>query len=89
MTATALHPEPSFEEAAGIQQFWEQNYKRMLKEYPEQYVAARFVHGRPAEVVAANPDLAMLTYELRDKGIDVRTDVAIQFISAGSASLLL
>lgn len=84
--ATSVRPEASFEEAIQIQKFWEANYERLLKEYPEQFVAVRPESG---EVVASNRDMAMLVYELRDRGIDARADVAIQFISARSASLLL
>lgn len=84
--ATLVRPEPSFEEAIEIQNFWNQNYQRLLNEYPEQFVA---VDMRSGEVVAANSDLAFLAYDLRDKGLDPRTDVAIQHLTAKSASLLL
>jgi len=86
MPATLERPEPSFEEAESIQRYWETHYQELLGDYAEQFVAVDFRSGK---VVANNPDLAMLAYELRDRGIDIRTDVAIQFISSRSASLLL
>lgn len=84
--ATLARPEPSFEEADRIQKFWEDNYQTLLKDYSEHYVAVQIDSG---EVVAANRDLALLFYDLRDKGVDPKRDVAIQFISPRSASLLL
>lgn len=86
LVATLVRPEPSFEEAAQIQKFWEENYERLLNEYPEQFVA---VEPSTGKVVAANKDLAILVYDLRDRGLDARTDVAIQLISPRSHSLLL
>lgn len=83
-TTPAFRPEPSFEEAERIQQFWDEHYRELLGEFPEQFVAVR--DGR---VVASNRDLALLFYELRALGLDAQRDVAIQFISATSASLLL
>lgn len=84
MSGVLLRPEPSLDEAAAIQQFWDDNYQALLKRYPEKFVAVK-----DGEVVAANSDLALLVYELRDKGLDPRRDVAIQFVSAKSAYLLL
>lgn len=66
--------------------FWNENYQRLLKEYPEQFVAVNLASG---EVVAASRDLAFLAYDLRDKILDPRTDVAIQHLTAKSAILLL
>lgn len=86
MPATLETPDPSFAEAEEIQRFWDENYQALLVEYPEQFVA---VDLESRDVVASNPDLAMLVYELRDLGLDTRTDVAIQFVSSRSASLLL
>ena len=72
------------EEALETQQFWAEHYDELLTKYPEEFVAVR-----GGEVVASNPDLAMLFYDLRDRGLNARTDVAIQFISAHCGSLLL
>ncbi|MBI5949891.1 MAG: hypothetical protein HY875_17275 [Chloroflexi bacterium] len=79
-----VSPKPSLAEAASIQAFWDKHYRELLQEYPEQFVAVK-----DGKVIAADSDLATLVEELRARGIDVRTDVAIQFISAGSASLQL
>jgi hypothetical protein len=79
-------PEPSFEETARIQQFWDKNYARLLADYPELYVA---VNRRTGEVEASNPDLERLVYDLRDRAVDIRRDVAIRFVSALSRSLIL
>jgi len=84
MTAALVRPQLSLDEAARIQQFWVDHYKELLSQYPEMFVAVR-----DEKVVAANRDLALLVYDLRDKRLDPRTDVAIEFISAHSASLLL
>ena len=81
---TLVRPEPSFDKAAEIQRFWAEHYDEYLERYPERYVAVK-----AGGVVASHPDLAMLVYELRDLGLNARTDVAIEFISAGSASHLL
>jgi hypothetical protein len=82
--APSITPDPSFDEAMELQRFWDAHYAELLATYPEQFVAVK--DGR---VVATNTDLALLVYELRDHGIDARTDVAIQFITAKSGSLLL
>jgi hypothetical protein len=79
-----VRPEPSFEEADRIQKFWEDNYQALLCEYPEHFVAVK-----DGKVVAADPDLARLFYMLTDLGLDPRTGVAIEFISAHSSALLL
>lgn len=86
MPETLVRPEPSFEEAAEIQKFWEANYSRLLKQYPEQFVAVKPDTG---EVVVADGDLASLVYKLRDLNLDPRTDVAIEFITAEARTLLL
>ncbi len=83
-TDAPVRPEPSFEEAARIRQFWSEHYGEFLRLYPEQFVAVK-----DGEVVAANHDLAFLVYELRDKRLDPRTDVAIEFITARSHSFIL
>ena len=75
---------PSFEEAASIQRFWDQHYPELLADYPDKFVAV--ANG---VVVASNSDLALLIYDLRDKGLNPRTDVAIEYISSKSATLLL
>jgi hypothetical protein len=77
-------PKPSLAEAARLEQFWATHYQELLRAFPEQFVAVR-----DGEVVASNPDLAMLVYELRDRHLNARTDVAIQFISSRSGTLLL
>lgn len=75
---------PSLEEAAQLDQWWEAHYDALLADYPEQFVA---VQGDA--VVASNPDLALLVYELRDLGLSPREDVAIEFITASKGDLLL
>jgi len=75
---------PDLKEAESIQRFWEVHYDDLLKRYPEQFVAVR-----DDKVVAANPDLALLIYHLRDMGLDARADVAIEFVTARAKSLLL
>ena len=82
--STLARPEPSFEESKRIHAFWLEHQDEFLARYPEQFVAVK-----DGNVVAANPDLAMLFYELRDLGLNARTDVAIQLISSRAASLLL
>ncbi len=86
MSATLPRPDPGFAEAEEIQRFWDDNFDELLKQYPERFVA---VDLESHEVVASNPDLVMLFYELRDQGLDARADVAIQFVSSWSGSLLL
>lgn len=56
----------------------------ILKAYPEQIVAVR-----DGEVVAAHADLAALVGALSKRGLDPRTDVAIEFITSHSGNLLL
>lgn len=84
MKLPALSSEPSLAEAAAIQEFWDEHYQELLRIYPEQFVAAR--DGR---VIAANRDLAALIGELETRDLNVRTDVAIQYISSRSATLRL
>lgn len=83
-TNVTVAPSPSVREAIEIEQFWASHYEDLLARYPEKFVAVR-----DGDVIASNSDLAMLVYDLRDKHIDPRTDVAIQFISSRSGSLLL
>ncbi|MEO6043875.1 MAG: hypothetical protein ABIQ47_08135 [Tepidiformaceae bacterium] len=56
----------------------------MLAEYPEKFVAVK-----EGSVVESNDHLAGLVDDLERSGLDVRTDVWIEFITARSASLLL
>ncbi len=84
MASRAILPEPSFKEAEEIQQFWNEHHEELLERYPEQFVAVK-----DGEVVAANADLALLVYELRDMSLDPRTDVAIEFVTATLGSQLL
>lgn len=81
---TKLRPEPSFEEAAQIRQYWDANYERLLAEYPEEFVAVK-----DGQVVAHDPDLTALFDKLQDLKLDPRTDVAIEFISAEAGTLIL
>ncbi|MFN8507408.1 MAG: hypothetical protein U0547_07565 [Dehalococcoidia bacterium] len=76
----------SYRQASETQRFWDENYDRLLEKFAEEFVAVRIPSG---EVVAHNPDMALLVYDLRDKGLDARADVAIQYVSTRSASLLL
>ncbi len=83
-TRASIRPEPSIEEARQIQEFWNEHHTEFLARYPEQFVAVK-----DETVVASNRDLAVLVDQLRQMGLDPRTDVAIEFISAKSGSLLL
>ena len=82
--ATVLRPVPSVDEARRVRQFWDEHYEQLLREYPDKYVAVR-----DGQVVAVNDDLALLVYDLRDKGLDVRRDVDVEFVSERMARLLL
>lgn len=84
MAVALVQPEPSWEEAEATRRFWAEHYAELLKSHPERFVAVK-----DGKVVASSPDLALLVYQLRDLGLDPRTDVTIEFISASSASLLL
>lgn len=86
MLGTALEPEPGFEEADRIQRFWNENYAGFRERFPDHFVA---VSRQSNQVVASNRDLALLVCELRERGLDVRTDVAIEFIPAGARNLFL
>jgi hypothetical protein len=81
---TLADTDPRMDEARQIREFWAQHHDELLAVYPEQFVAVK-----DGEVVAANPDLAMLVYELRDKRLDPRKDVLIEFITARASTLLL
>lgn len=82
--SVTVKPVPSFAEAAAIQEFWETNYKRLLALYPEQFVAVR-----GEDVVATAAELGELLNTLAALGLDPRIDVAIEFISSRSNSLIL
>ncbi|HEY5475957.1 MAG TPA: DUF5678 domain-containing protein [Tepidiformaceae bacterium] len=84
MATRTLFPQPGLQESARIQRFWNDHYAELLAQHPEQFVAVK-----DDKVVAAADDLALLYYQLRDMGLDARTDVAIEYISSKSASLLL
>ena len=75
---------PNLDNARKIETWWEAHYSELLTSHPEQFVAVR-----DGTVVASNPDLAMLVYELRDLGLRPREDVAIEFITARKGQLLL
>ncbi len=81
---TLDRPQPGVEEARAIHEFWAEHIEAFREKYPDRFVAVR-----DDKVVADNADLVMLVYRLRDLGLDARTDVAIEFISAGPANLLL
>lgn len=85
MTTVALSKRV-FEEATRLQSFWNDNYARLLAVYPEQYVA---IDLASREVLAADRELTNLVECLRDEGRDPAESVAIQFISAHSASINL
>lgn len=85
MPAPALVlPDPPLAEAAAIQRYWEQHHQELIQKYPEMFVAVK-----DGKVVAANSDLALLVYDLRDRGLDPRADVAIEYISEKASTLLL
>ncbi len=77
---------PGFEESVRIQAFWEANYERLLRLYPDHFVAVDLPSG---EVVSAAKDLAALAQLLRERGLNPRTDVAIEFIADRYGTLLL
>ncbi len=79
-----VRPVPSFAEAAAIQAFWARNYARFVALYPEKFVA---VKGE--EVVLVADDLGKLLDGLSAAGLDPKEDVAIEFVSARSHSLIL
>ncbi|MCC7364657.1 MAG: hypothetical protein IT303_09810 [Dehalococcoidia bacterium] len=78
--------EAVFAHANRLTRFWDENYEQLLVRYPDQFVAA---HVDTGEVIAANPDLVMLMYDLRDRGIELRDNIGIEYIStrAGAAQL--
>lgn len=78
------HTVPRQDEARAVEAWWEAHYDELLQSFPEQFVAVRDGH-----VVASNPDLALLAYELRDLGLSPRDDVAIELITASRGNLLL
>lgn len=84
MLSTTLVSPERLREAEETQDFWNEHYAEFLEKYPEQFVAVR-----DGAVVAANPDLAFLVYELRDLELNPRDDVAINFITAKAHSLIL
>jgi len=86
LSTLAIDPVPSFAEAAEIQEFWEANYARLLGLCPEQFVA---VDLRTGAVIATDPNIDQLVVALRNRGLDPRLDVAIEWISASKANLLL
>ena len=73
-----------FEDAAKPLLFLRENYARLLNDYPERFVAVK-----GGEVVASELDLGRLWLTLQGMGLNVRTEVSLHFISAGSASMLL
>lgn len=82
--APAVVPRPSIQDAAAIQQYWDEHYAELLAQFPEQFVAVK-----DGAVIASHRDLAMLIYVLRDRGMDVRTDVAIEFVTSRADRLQL
>jgi len=85
MSATpAVNPRPSIQEAAATQRYWDDHYAELLEQFPEQFVAVR-----DGTVVASHRDLAMLLYDLQDRGLDARTDVAIEFVTSRADRLQL
>ena len=61
-------------------------YDELLERYPEQFVAADPDSG---EVILAESSLAVLVDRLRERSLDPRTDVAIEFITAQRRNLLV
>ena len=84
--ATVKIPEAGWAEFMRIQHFWNDNYERFLREYPEQFVA---INPKTGVVVAFNPDLGLLIDELREHGLQSPEDVAIEWISEQSRHLIL
>lgn len=84
--ATTVHAEPSFEESEAIQEFWNENYQRLLRAYPEQFVAVDRASG---EVVAAEAELETLVTDLEARNLDPVRDVLIEFLTATAGSLIL
>lgn len=69
-----------------VQEFWNANYIPLRELYPEQFVAVDIETGK---VVAVNRHIFRLADELRERGIDIRNDVAVEFLTHASASLIL
>jgi len=79
-----VRPVPSFAEATAIQAFWERNYARFTELYPERFVAVK-----DEEVVLVAEELGELLDGLAALGLDPKDDVAIEFVSTRSHSLIL
>lgn len=59
----AIHA--AFREAEREDAFWEENYERLLQQYPDQFVAVQ-----EGEVVVASPRLEGMLQQLEELGID-------------------
>lgn len=75
---------PTLDEAAEIRAFWAAHYQEFLARYPNEYVAVR-----DGDVVAASESLAELEGALRDRRLDPRRDVWIEYIDTDPGSLIL
>lgn len=83
-TSTLEEPIPSLAEAQAARAFWDAHRDELVRRYAGQFVAAQ-----NEEVIASDPDLASLVGRLTSRGLNTRTDVAIEFIAPNQYSLLL
>ena len=86
MTSTLEQLNPGWEEARRRAEFWNDNYDRLLAEYPEQYVAVDPISG---EVISSDPDLVVLIERMRRRGLESPRDVTIELISQSFRSMIL
>lgn len=84
-TIASLKLHPSFEDLEREQRFWNDNYDRLIREYPDHYVAVLLGDW---SVVATNPELTGILSDLRTKGVALE-DVSVQFVSETMKSLIL
>lgn len=75
---------PSLADAIAARAFWDAHREELVERFAGKYVAAK-----DGEIIAADGDLAVLVQRLTDLGLDVRTDVALEFISRHPSTLLL
>jgi hypothetical protein len=84
MTATSSLSLVDWEKAEAVQRYWNDHYRDLLEEYPEEFVAMQ-----DERVVASHSSLPALIDILHQHGIDVARDVSIRFITRTWATLNL
>jgi hypothetical protein len=65
------------------QVFWQEHYRELLQQYPDQFVAVR-----DGQVVAAHPDLQPLLKKLKHQGIDP-THAWVHYLATDPRRLML